>query len=76
MLFWIVPRKNIVPPRRKVMIQTSSPLAVHVSKKHIRFVAILSQEPTMCQKYRPFHFILTLGDNTIRHYHYSDTEPQ
>lgn len=47
-LFWIV------PPRRKGMIQALSPLAVHVSKKHMRFVAVLSQEPTMCQKYRPF----------------------
>lgn len=76
MLFWIVPHKNIVPPRRKVMIQASSPLAVHVSKKHIRFVAVLSQEPTMCQKYRPFHLMSSLDGNTIRHYHYSDTEPQ
>ena len=76
MLFWIFPHKNIVPPRRKVMIQASSPLAVHVSKKHIRFVAVLSQEPTMCQKYRSFHFISSLDGNTIRQYHYSDTEPQ
>lgn len=54
MLFWIVPHKKIVPPRRKGMIQALSPLAVHISKKHMRFVAVLSQEPTMCQKYRPF----------------------